>query len=105
MGAHNIATTGYGQTAKAAYERACRIAQFEDGHDPYNGTISTTEGCIVKPLGQGKFTQAAIRRWEELALDGTEKWGPVWALELPRSHAKGQARGVRAYLFVGWAAS
>ncbi len=104
MGASNISVVSYGKSAKEAYDDAVAQAEFEYGHDPYNGTISTTEGFTMRPLTAGKFTRAAIRRWEEHAVDTTSKWGPCQCLELPRSYAKGKPRGIRAYLFVGWAA-
>lgn len=104
MGAHDLSQIAFGASAKDAYNSAVAEALHERGHDPYNGTISTTKGFEMKPLAQGKFTRAAIRRWEEAALNATEKWGRCHCLELPRSYAKGKARGVRAYLFVGWAA-
>ena len=107
MGAHNFATTAYGKTAADAYRIACDNATAEHGWDAYNGTISTTEGFREVPLGQRMFTTAAIRRWEDRVLedDRFEKRGDCACLALPQSHAKGQGRGVRAFFFVGWAAS
>ena len=44
MGAHEFHTSATGETAHAAYRKACEQARFEHGHDPYNGTITTTSG-------------------------------------------------------------
>lgn len=104
MGAHNFSDRATGKTASEAYDECVKRAEYESGHDSYNGTISTTSGFKMGKL-DGKATDAAIRRWESAALDRTEKWGPCECLELPRSHAKGAPRGHRKFLFVGWAAS
>lgn len=42
MGAHDFQTSSTGENASKAYRNACEQATFEHGHDPYNGTISTT---------------------------------------------------------------
>lgn len=110
MGAHSIATIGYGRNAKEAYNRAVEDALYEDGHDAYNGTISTTNGFRLDTIkGQKRITKKAIDKWVEQAEDRTEKWGQCLALELPRSHdaskrARKAIRGGKAYIFVGWAA-
>lgn len=121
MGATNFSTIGHGRTPQEAYDAACREALDYYGHqEGYNGTITTTSGFQVVTLEQAKagtkHTAAAHDRWTRLAWggeDGTnpagvpapaEKWHECWCLELPRKYAKGQPRGVRAYLFAGWAA-
>ena len=110
MGAHTIATVGYGKTPSEAYNRAVDDAQWEDGHDPYNGTISTTGGFKMDRIRQKRLTEKAIRQWITEAEDRTEKWGPCLCIEFPRNHseskrARAMGRGQKAYLFVGWAAS
>ena len=105
MGSHTFSNVGYAKTADEAYSDLCEQARWEHGHDPYNGTISTTIGFTVKPLGQKRFTEAAIDRWYEQAIDNTDKHTPCWCLELPKTKAKGRGRGVKAFLFVGWANS
>ena len=47
MGAESfeILSVGRFKTAGEAYSHECAEAEYECGHDPYNGTISTTDGC------------------------------------------------------------
>ena len=42
MGACDFTAVGRGSNASKAYQSAVEEAEYEDGHDPYNGTISTT---------------------------------------------------------------
>lgn len=44
MGATDFAIKSRGKSASDAYSRAVDIAEDEYGNDPYNGTISTTNG-------------------------------------------------------------
>lgn len=46
MGASNFETTALGKTMSEAYARACREAEYEDGHNAYSGTIATTNGVL-----------------------------------------------------------
>lgn len=48
MGASFFRTTYRGKSLKDAYSDAVEDAESEYGHDPYNGTISTTNGAIDK---------------------------------------------------------
>ena len=47
MGAQTfeILSVGRFKTASEAYSHECAEAEYFSGHDPYNGTISTTDGC------------------------------------------------------------
>jgi hypothetical protein len=53
MGASNFQDEAYGRSAAEAYNRAVSDALHFSGHDPYNGTISTTSGVreIRLPAG------------------------------------------------------
>lgn len=53
MGSHTFDAEAFGKTMPDAYRAACNAALHEYGHNPYNGTISTTDGAIqiVKPKG------------------------------------------------------
>ena len=42
MGACNFIEFGAGRTAQQAFDSLCADAEWEYGHSPYNGTISTT---------------------------------------------------------------
>ena len=44
MGAHSFQTSANGKSANDAYRKACERATQQYGTDPYNGTISTTNG-------------------------------------------------------------
>lgn len=46
MGGHNFETYALGKDAADAYSKAYDRALYEHGHDPYNGTISTTHGFV-----------------------------------------------------------
>ena len=48
MGAHNLSDRAVGKTMREAYDSAVSNAEYNHGHDPYNGTISTTEGFTDK---------------------------------------------------------
>lgn len=45
MGASWFQINARGTSLKDAYGNATSMAEYEDGHDSYNGTISTTHGC------------------------------------------------------------
>lgn len=51
MGAHNFDLTVYTtKSMQDAYEEAVEQALYEDGHEAYNGTISTTCGVVRSPI-------------------------------------------------------
>ena len=50
MGAHNFEDYGFGKDADVAFNSCVRQAQYEYGHDCYNGTISTVEGYYVHDI-------------------------------------------------------
>ena len=118
MGAHEFSTFIETEDPMAqAYDRAVREAQYEYGHDPYNGTISTTSGSIkaAGPVSKEIAIQLMNEYWEfdnsyeELGDDyvrtGTnpfvsgaqvEKWGAALAIEVSEP---------RGWWFFGLAAS
>lgn len=74
------------------YRNAVESAQFEDGHDPYNGTISTTRGITISTQVFADEEEA-----EDYVYEHTEKWGPVLAVTVKTPS--------KEYWFVGgWAA-
>ena len=89
MGAHNITTTSMGVSMADAYRNAVDDALYEEGHNSYNGTISTTDGFIDKTNEYKKDPE----NWDEKAEDATEKWGAVWGAETETGK----------YRFTGWA--
>jgi len=103
MGAITDSVTAYGKTAREAFEALYAEAIYDHGHNPYSGSIATCELGKADKLDQSKFTEAAIDRWLDKRLYDCPKREAVY-LELPKSFAKGQGRGVKAYLFVYCAA-
>jgi hypothetical protein len=90
MGACNFETQAEGETAADAYNAAVRDAQFECGHNDYNGTISTTGGFKMFRTTIGPPTDVEL----EKGWNTSEKWGQCWCVE--RESGK--------FTFWGWAA-
>lgn len=67
-------------TADEAYEQACAEATHERGHDGYNGTISTTNGCIV--ITQTPLPTHAAYKLARERLDDFSKWGACGAIPM-----------------------
>jgi len=116
MGATNFDETHFGKNVKEAYADAVDDARFEYGFDPYNGTISTTNGVYLFPkevhprYGTKKFNDWVDDILDEKIKSPVEKRGRAGAVEIPRSyirkhypHLKGK-RGKMFYFF-GWAAT
>ena len=115
MGAHSIDGILAGQNLRDAYDEAVKDALHYHGHDPYNGTISTTNGtkrfrgevpecfktAIVKPWGEHtEEEREAINKIEDAALNQSEKWEEVVVIEVAPDKD-----GTRRWWFCGWAAS
>lgn len=81
MGGHDFQTYRAGTSMRDAYREACDDARYEEGHDGYNGTISTTSGVM-----QAAGTQAPMTRNGAQLFVGTvpsqslEKWGSAHAI-------------------------
>lgn len=84
MGATSFDTTIYTDAdMESAYRQACAEALYEEGHEPYNGTISTTAGVRLSPLSstpvpENQIDLAAI----DERLSHLEKWGVCEALPI-----------------------
>jgi len=113
MGAHTFHITigGKGMDEGKAYASACRDAQYEHGHDGYNGTISTTNGIVKFEAGKRR-PENVIREILDREDSVVEKWGPAGCIEmkgaeLKRWKAANGLKGTRAraFHFFGWAAS
>lgn len=98
MGACNFITFGEGQTAQKAFGRLVAEAEWEHGHDPYNGTISTTR------LKRGSVQVA--EEWSETAREAAigvaeaDDWGEKWE---SRAIDCGSYGDGRMWAFYGWA--
>jgi len=117
MGSHTFQHTvlGKGMTPEKAYTTLVSDALHSAGHDPYNGTISTTEGFVTAKLHKGARLDDRI----ENILEGRvpeykdiEKWGPAGCIELTGAALTKLKKGTRyagtrarGYIFFGWAAS
>lgn len=99
MGAHSFEDMGYGATAEEAFKDLCEQATYEEGHNPYNGTISTNDSFIMVPLQDGEsLTDWRRRQWDN---EDITKWGPCACVADPDEPV---ANGRTLYHFAGWAA-
>ena len=112
MGAHSETKTIVGKSLWTAFNEAREQAEFEYGHNPYNGTIATAQGVIEVKVKLGrvdidKFIRAAFtytydqaaaekmvpaRLHADLArvahIVDNSKWGEWVAIETKYSEAK-----------------
>lgn len=99
MGAHNFHVDAYGETADEAYREAVDEAWYDYGHDPYNGTISTTDGFVLIPLKEGE----TIDDWSFRVIDDdrVQKRGDCACTADPDEPVE---NGRSLWHFAGWAA-
>lgn len=99
MGACNFIEFGRGKTAEEVFDSLVRDAEFMYGHDPYNGTISTTS-LSRKPVKviRKRFTEKA--RQEAVKVAEADDWGKKWE---SRVIDCGATKGGRVWAFYGWA--
>lgn len=100
MGACNFISFGVGKTAADAFHNLVDEATWEYGHDPYNGTISTTQMSrrapkVVQKNWGPRAQRAAIKVAES---DG---WGEK---REARVIDCGRTKGGHMWAFYGWAA-
>lgn len=94
MGAHNFHHQEHGETPDEAYSSAVNDALHYSGHNPYNGTISTTNGFIVINREEGE----TIDEWASRVLDDRRinKWDACACTPDPEKE--------KLWHFAGWAA-
>jgi len=99
MGAHSFEDCGYGKTAEEAFKNLYDQAAYDYGHNPYNGTISTNEDFVIKPLKEDE----TISEWTNRMLDDPDiqKWGPCACVKDPEVE---EENGSWMWHFAGWAA-
>lgn len=73
MGACDFATIGAGKDLKDAYNNAVEDALYQHGHDPYNGTISTTS-LMGLASNAPRYGTKAFNKYVHNALDTMPKW-------------------------------
>jgi len=96
-------------SARDAYSEAVEDAEYEDGHDPYNGTISTTDGFRMRS-DNPRYGTKAFQKWEEKLIDNMDKRdcvcveikGAVAKRIKDRRGYKGR-KGIGVFYFFGWA--
>ncbi len=94
MGSTNFENVYYGDSDMTdAYRELCEQATREDGTDPYNGTISTTDG--VRLLVGSPMSEIAARKLAEAHLDDFSKREACGAIPLvARAQGKTCTRNV-----------
>lgn len=99
MGACNFIEFGIGKTAAQAFASLVEEAEWEYGHDPYNGTISTTS-LSRRPAKviRKRFTEKA--RQEAVKVAEADGWGEKWE---SRVIDCGATKGGHMWAFYGWA--
>lgn len=102
MGAHTFETYRDvdGRGAGEAYRAAVEDALYEYGHDGYNGTISTTSGCVL--VTQDPLPMEAARRLAGQIIEddersrrlGINKWESAGAIPVMDGGGKPRERAV-----------
>lgn len=67
------------------YREACEQARYEEGSDPYNGTISTTRGVRHHPEQTQPVSVSVAEQLSRQRLDFLNKWGEAEGLPLARA--------------------
>lgn len=99
MGACNFIEFEVAKTKEEAFSSLVKSAVYFCGHDPYNGTISTTS-LSRKPVKviRKRFTEKA--RQEAVKVAEADDWGEKWE---SRVIDCGATKGGHVWAFYGWA--
>ena len=105
-----VLKVGRYKDSREAYNEAVEEAEWDDGHDSYNGTISTTHGFRTITCYH-RFGRKSFDKWVENTLDKLDKrecvcyklTGTALKKAKERQGYKGK-RNIKAYYFFGWAA-
>lgn len=100
MGACNFITFGKGRTAREAFNALVQEAEYDYGHDPYNGTISTTS-LSRKPVKVIRKRYTPKAQQEAVKVAEKDGWGEKWE---SRVIDCGATKGGHMWAFYGWAA-
>lgn len=96
MGGEQFYTTSKGKTAKAAFEKAVKKAEYDYGHAGYTGTIAEKSEFVEIDLPEGddprEFAEHLVGSSDERIND---KWGPAGCIKIKDGE----------FLFFGWASS
>ena len=100
MGACNFIEFKVGKTARDAFDELVEDSVYEYGHDPYNGTISTTSLSRRAPkVIRKRYTVKAQE--EAVKVAEADDWGEKWE---SRVIDCGATKGGHMWAFYGWAA-
>jgi len=72
MGACDFQTFGFGKTVQDAFKDAINTAYYEQGHDSYNGTISTTSLRYTNLYNAPKY---GTKAWDKFINEYFDKYG------------------------------
>lgn len=109
MGASDIYTGGRAVDMSTAFNNLVENAEYESGHDSYNGTISTCDGFkdmskwfneLLGTKPSTKHLTECKEKFEEKAIEECDK-RECYGIELP---SKKSTKNSKLYYFVGWAA-
>jgi len=103
MGADSFFDEGYGKTAREAFDTLAEDARHEYGYGGYSGTIA--EKSSFTAITMGTMEPKAVNSYaESLLMEGDarvdDKWGPAGCIEMTSDR-----KGLRKFLFFGWASS
>ena len=104
MGACNFIEFKTGKSCQEAFDSLVCEAEWQYGHDPYNGTISTTR-LSRRPVKTIQKTWGPRAEQKAIKIAKEDGWGEKWeSRAIDCGHVKG-LRGVHMWAFYGWAAS
>ena len=104
----NLAVGKY-KNASQAYNDLVEDALYDHGHDPYNGTISTTNGFRMRN-DNPRYGTKSFGKWEDKMIHNMNKYdcicveitGAVLKKIKENRGYKGK-KGVKGFYFAGWA--
>lgn len=93
-GAESFINVAYGDSAQECFDELVQEAQYEYGHDPYNGTISTQQGYNVLKMHFNSRKEAEC--YADMNIDSVQKYHC--------EAVKFTENGRTGFVFYGWAA-
>jgi hypothetical protein len=112
MGAVPFMNVSTGTTPEEAFGSAVQQARYEDGHGGYSGTIAEKHSIVVikhpSHLGGTTLpTSAEVKAFANKLIEDNDeridsKWGPAGCIEFQPAR---DTKGMRCFLFFGWASS
>ena len=99
--------------AGEAFRHVVKEARYYNGHGGYTGTIAEKDSFIMIELPPRKDPYKYVNELMGSDHKVNDKWGPAGCIEIKgkrlkelreRNNLKGK-RGIKAFLFFGWASS